>query len=101
MLFYSKKDKYKKVSIDGTEMLFKCLNYNEVKDLEDKAKEIGEDINKMFFFICDNYVTDLDKNKVIDEASVQLIPLDFVGEVIKKFMNSISGNMTEDEIKKN
>lgn len=101
MLFLKQKDKYRKVVIDDCTMLFKSLNYNEVKELEEKSKEIGEDLPKLFFYLCDKYIRDENKEKVVAEENVNELPLDFVVNVTKKFLASVSGNLTEEEIKKN
>jgi hypothetical protein len=101
MLFSNQKNKYKKVVIDDCTMLFKSLNYNEVKELEEKSKEIGEDLPKLFFYLCDKYIRDENKEKAITEDEVKELPVDFLVNVTKKFLASVSGNLTEEEIKKN
>lgn len=101
MLFNSAKNQYRKVTVDGIEMEFKKLTFNEVKLCEEQAKTMNEEVPKLFWYIVSNFVRDVDKNPVCTEEDVSEIGIEFQSLLVKKFFSVISVSLSEDEIKKN
>lgn len=113
----------KKVVVDGIEVYFKKLTFNELEEVQAKIQEIqkkyqnkeegeeGEEDNEdldlsshlspnieALSYLFEKYITDKDGNKIVEKEEIPELPVIFANELLEKFLQVSQGIDIDDPV---